>query len=109
MYNTLNEIKEQLFDAPIDVKEAFNSIVRYFDDDSEYWIEEFKFTSNPNSSKNGPRVISTAKWKNRYKTKPANPRKGLVFEGFPLQRMTILEGPFNSKEEAQKKLDSMSK
>jgi len=38
MYNTLNEIKEQLFDAPVDVKEAFNSIVEYFDLFKKYYV-----------------------------------------------------------------------
>jgi len=32
MLEYLKEIKEGLFDAPSEVKEAFNSIVRYFDD-----------------------------------------------------------------------------
>lgn len=30
MYSTLQEIKEQLFDAPVEVKEAFNNVVGYF-------------------------------------------------------------------------------
>jgi len=31
MYTELNKIKEQLFDAPVEVKQAFNSLVEYFD------------------------------------------------------------------------------
>jgi len=35
MYTELQSIKEQLFDAPVEVKKAFNSIVGYFD--TEYF------------------------------------------------------------------------
>jgi len=36
MIEYLKEIKEKLFDAPSEVKEAFNSIVRYFDFNDDY-------------------------------------------------------------------------
>jgi len=36
MHNILQELKEQLFDAPVEVKEAFNSIVSYFDVEYTY-------------------------------------------------------------------------
>ena len=119
MINQLQSIKEQLFDAPIEVKESFNNIVKYFNSksrsydgtgaDTEYWIEMFKFINNPNSSKNGPRIVTSSGWMNRYSSKPAKPRKGLKFTGFPLQEFEIIEGPFKTKEEAQKKLDLIKK
>jgi len=39
MYTELNQIKEQLFDAPVEVKQAFNSIVEYFDNQETFWVE----------------------------------------------------------------------
>jgi len=45
-YDDLQRVKEQLFDAPIEVKEAFNTVVRYFswfkrdEGPKEYYIVE---------------------------------------------------------------------
>ena len=37
LFDNIKEIKEQLFDAPVEVKKAFNDVVKYFSNDSRLW------------------------------------------------------------------------
>jgi len=54
MLEYLKEIKEELFDAPIEVKEAFNELVNYFDLKSRY----------PRDNENCVVVLKTKKYAN---------------------------------------------
>mgnify|MGYP003088325408 CR=1 FL=1 len=35
LFDNIKEIKEQLFDAPVEVKKAFNDVVKYFSNDAQ--------------------------------------------------------------------------
>ena len=47
LFDNIKEIKEQLFDAPVEVKKAFNDVVKYFGTQSEdkYVVVEIKYGS----------------------------------------------------------------
>jgi len=100
MLEYLKEIKEELFDAPVDVKEAFNSIVGWFDDSKFIVIREprpsykyyFKVTTESN-------FIS-------HNKKAEASRKG---KGAWMQNWIKMAGPFNTKGEAEKKMSELDK
>ena len=41
MKEELKNVKELLFDAPIEVKKAFNQVVEYFAKSNEFYIVEY--------------------------------------------------------------------
>jgi len=79
LHDSLTEIKEQLFDAPVEVKEAFNSIVGYFDTNSDlYEIQALDLDSGGIISSRR-RGISKSEVLKSFKEAPANRIKNLKY------------------------------
>ena len=68
MKEELKSIKEMLFDAPVEVKQAFNQVVEYFDDNKKFYfvvgvtnegkVIENYYTSSPNMTNNRQAIFS---------------------------------------------------
>ena len=43
MKEELKSIKEMLFDAPVEVKQAFNQVVEYFDDNKNFLFRSRRY------------------------------------------------------------------
>ena len=55
-FENLSELKSQLFDAPSDVKVAFNQVVQFFSNSDEYYVlRDEKFIKEPYTEYGGRR------------------------------------------------------
>ena len=103
MLKELQSVKEQLFDAPIEVKESFNNLVKYFADEKFYVVHEF--------SPMGPGTLMV-KTDSQIKAREEKYKDNK----YPFSKAAgsssgwkVKAGPFKTKEEAKAKRDEMKK
>ena len=103
MKEELKNVKELLFDAPIEVKKAFNQVIEYFAKSNEFYIVEYTNVINKSFVKHS--ILSKAEAKKVDKKLELN--KSHQFSNGGGVR-TLVKGPM-SKEAAEEELSKFER
>lgn len=93
LFNNLNEVKEALFDAPVDVKSSFNNVVQYFSKSAEKWVVASFYHSKSEFEKDHWDVAVIPY--SYFKEKNSEAK-------YDYERYELLNGPYDNKDYAER-------